>query len=90
MAKIGQKNLASQRRITMHYFLVCSLYSHECLRLFDLIEHYIPNFKRLNRTQKFDIIMNGLERDNDDFIHLNTILTKSVQSFILKSKRFTC
>ena len=50
--------------------------------------HFIPNFPKLNKKQKLDIILNGLERDNEDFINLNTILTKAGQSLILKTKRF--
>ena len=71
-----------------HYFIDCILHLHERQNLFNLIEHFIPNFPKLNKKQKLDIILNGLERDNEDFIHLNTILTKAVQSFILKTKRF--
>ena len=71
-----------------HYFLDCFLYSLERQYLFDLIEHYIPNFKKLNKKCKLDIIMNGLERDNTEYFHLNTTLTLAVQLYILKTKRF--
>ena len=71
-----------------HYFLDCFLYSLERQYLFDLIEHYIPNFKKLNKKCKLDIIMNGLERDNTEYFHLNTNLTLAVQLYILKTKRF--
>ena len=40
-----------------HYFLDCFLYSPERQILFNLIEHYIPNFQRLNKKQKLDIIL---------------------------------
>ena len=30
----------------------------------------------------------GLNIENDDFLYVNTILTKAVQNFILKTKRF--
>ena len=64
-----------------HYFL-------ECQALFDLIEHYIPKFKRLSKKEKLNIIIFGLDIDNPEFIQLNTTLTKAVQNFILKTKRF--
>ena len=32
--------------------------------------------------------MNGLERDNTEYFHLNTNLTLAVQLYILKTKRF--
>ena len=65
-----------------------SMYSQERQHLFDLFEHYIPNFKKLSKKLKLDIIMNGVERDNLDYLHLNTTLTLAVQFFILKTKRF--
>ena len=72
-----------------HYFLDCFLYSPERQILFSLIEHYIPNFNRLNKKQKLDLILRGVKIDDDDFLHLNTILTKAVQNFILNTKRFS-
>ena len=71
-----------------HYFLECFLYSQERQTLFDMIEHYIPKFKRLNKKEKIDIIILGFNIDNHDFLHINTVITKSVQHFILKTKRF--
>ena len=71
-----------------HYFLDCFLYSQERQTLIDLIEHYIPKFEKLNKKEKLNIIIMGLNIDNDDFLHLNTILTVAVQNFILKTKRF--
>ena len=56
--------------------------------LIDLIEHYIPKFRKLNKKEKLNIIIMGLNIDNDEFLHLNTILTVAVQNFILKTKRF--
>ena len=35
-----------------------------------------------------NIIIMGFNIENDDFLQLNTTLTKSVQNFILKTKRF--
>ena len=57
--------------------------------MFDLFEHYIPNFPNLNRKQKLDIILRGINIDNEEFTHLNTTLTKAVQNFIISTKRFT-
>ena len=57
--------------------------------MFDLFEHFIPNFPNLNRKQKLDIILRGINIDNAEFTHLNTTLTKAVQNFIISTKRFT-
>ena len=71
-----------------HFFLDCFLYSLERQLLFDLIEHYVPNFKRFNKKKKLDLILKGVNIDNEEFISTNTTLTKAVQNFILSTKRF--
>jgi len=54
----------------------------------DLFEHYIPKFARLNRKQKLDILLKGINPDDNKFTQLNTTLTKAVQNFIPSTKRF--
>ena len=71
-----------------HFFLSCFLYSLERQTLFSLVEHYIPKFPRLNRKQKLDILLKGINPDDEKFTQLNTTLTKAVQHFILSTKRF--
>ena len=53
-----------------------------------LFEHYIPKFARLNRKQKLEILLKGINPDDSKFTQLNTTLTKAVQNFILSTKRF--
>ena len=72
-----------------HYFLDCFLYSNERQTLFSLIEYYVPFFKNSNKKKKLEIILKGVNFDNDDFLKTNTILMKSVQNFILKTNRFS-
>ena len=57
--------------------------------MFDLIEHYVPNFIRLNKKQKLEVILRGVDPENDEFLSTNKTLTKEVQNFILSTKRFT-
>ena len=73
----------------IHYFLDCFLYLPERQILFDLVEHYIPNFQRMNRNQKFDILLKGIDIENPEIISTNITLTKAVQKFIISSKRFS-
>ena len=72
-----------------HFFLDCFLYLPERQTLFDLIEHYIPKFKRLTKQKKLDIILRGIDIENNDFIQLNTKLTIAVQNFVLHTNRFS-
>ena len=71
-----------------HYFLDCFLYTIKRRSLFGLIEHYIPHFNNFTKSKKLDILLNGFDIYNVEFIQLNTTLTMAVQNFILKTKRF--
>ena len=72
-----------------HFFLDCFLFSFERQKLFDLIEHYIPYFKRLNKKQKPEIILRGVNIENHEILSTNITLTKEVQQYIISTKRFT-
>ena len=53
------------------------------------MEYYIPKFKFLSKQNKLEIILRGIDIDNQDLLHLNTTLTIAVQNFILHTKRFS-
>ena len=74
---------------TSHYFLDCFLYVPERQVLFDLFEHYIPKFKALTKQKKLDIILRGINPENDDLLSTNTTLTIAVQNFITHTNRFS-
>ena len=42
-----------------HFFLDCFLYTQERQNLFSLIEHYIPKFERMNKTEILNIFLFG-------------------------------
>ena len=71
-----------------HYFLECFLYSQERRTLFELFEHYIPNFKNFTKKKKLEIILFGVNLDREEFYSTNIKLTIGVQNFILQTKRF--
>ena len=56
--------------------------------LFCLVEHHIPHFIRMNTDSKLNLILNGFKNDDPDYYHLNSTLTKAVQTFIIQTKRF--
>ena len=70
------------------FFLDCFLFSLERQKLFDLIEHYVPYLKKLNKKQKLEIILRGVNINNEEILSTNITLTKEVQNFILSTKRF--
>ena len=73
---------------SVSFILDCFLYTVEHQKLFELVEHFIPNFQVLSKMTKLDILLYGLKTDNPDYNYLNIQITIAVQSFILKTKRF--
>ena len=73
---------------SIHYFMDCFLYAGERQTLFNLVEHYIPYFPKLNKRKQFEILLSGISPENPEFHTTNTKLSIAVQKFILKSKRF--
>ena len=77
------KNESSQ-----HFLIDCFLYSSERQILFDRVEHFIPKFKSFNKSQKYEILVKGINTYDPDFLYTNTSISIAVQKFIFKSKRF--
>ena len=74
---------------SFNYFILdCFLYTAERQNLYNLVEHYIPNFPRMTKTAKLNLLLSGFHTDNPEYNHLNTIITIAVQNFIIKTKRF--
>ena len=71
----------------LHYFIECFLYSPERQALFSLFEHYIPSFPNFSKQRKLEILLKGINIENDDFYHTNISLTIAVPNFILETKR---
>ena len=69
-----------------HYLLDCFLYTVECQSLFDRVSQLVTNFDRLSKTKKLDILLYGI-KNNDDF-ETNLEIAKSVQNYIIHTKRF--
>ena len=42
----------------------------------------------MNKTEKLNIILFGYNFENDEYSYVNTRITKSVQNFIARTKRF--
>ena len=66
---------------SLHYLIDCFLYSGERQTLFNLVEHYIPNFNQLNKGKKYEVLV-------IDYNSTNTTISISVQHFIFKTKIF--
>ena len=71
-----------------HFFLDCFLYLPERQILFGLIEHYVPFFPRLTKKKKLEIILKGVNIDDDNLLSTNSTISKATQNYILATKRF--
>ena len=71
-----------------HFMLDCFLFTAERQTLFAQVEQLIPRFPNLNKRDKFKILISGLNND-PDYYQTNKKLSLAVQSFILKTKRFS-
>ena len=60
----------------LHYFIDCFLYLPERQTLFNLFEHYIPNFNKFTKQKKIDVILPGIDPGNTMFISRNVCSTK--------------
>ena len=55
----------------------------------ELIEHYVPNFIRFTKNKEIDLILRGINIDDEEYLHVNAILTIAVQSYIILKNRFS-
>ena len=56
----------------MRYLMDCFLYYGERQTLYNLVEHYIPNFSKISKTKQFEILLMGICPENPDFTTTNT------------------
>ena len=73
---------------SIHYLMDCFLYSGERQTLYNLVEHYIPNFSKISKRKQFEILLMGICPENPDFTTTNTKISIAVQNYIFKTKRF--
>ena len=63
---------------SIHYMIDCFLFSGERQTLFNLVEHYIPNFKNLNKSKQYEVLLMGINTNNPDFNYTNTNISIAV------------
>ena len=72
-----------------HYLTTCFLFSGERQILYNLVEHFIPNFRNKSKSKQYEILTNGININTQEFNSTNTIIAIAVQKFILATKRFS-
>ena len=79
----------AKRESSLHFLTECFLYSGERQTLFNLVEHYIPQFLNQTKQKQYEILEMGINTDQPEFMSTNTTITIAVQKFILSTKRFS-
>ena len=79
----------ANKESTKHYLTECFLYSGELQVLFNIVEHYIPNFKNKSKVKQNEIMLVGINNDQPEFNNTNTAIAVAVQRVILTTERFS-
>ena len=79
----------AKKETSEHYLTTCFLFSGERQILYNLVEHYIPNFKNKTKAKQYEILTMGINIHSQKFNSTNTTIAIAVQKFILATKRFS-
>ena len=79
----------AKNETSLHYLTECFLYTGERQTLYNLVEHYLPQFSNKTKHKQYDILVMGINTDQPEFNSTNTAITIAVQKFILSTKRFS-
>ena len=79
----------ARNETSLHFLTECFLYTGERQTLYNLVEHYIPQFLSKTKQKQYDILVMGINTDQPEFNSTNTTITIAVQKFILSTKRFS-
>ena len=79
----------AKNETSLHNLKECFLYTGERQTLYNLVEHYIPQFSNKTKHKQYDILVMGIKTDQPEFNSTNTTITIAVQKFILSTKRFS-
>ena len=82
-------NCHAKQETPEHFMLECFLYTVERQNLFDLVEHFIPQFPNKNKREKFQLLTRGINVHDPEYYQTNVKISLAVQSFILQTKRFS-
>ena len=79
----------AKQESSYHFMIDCFLYDCERQILFDSVEYFIKNFRKLGKRKRFEILTIGINIDNPDYHYTNYNITLAVQKFIFSTKRFS-
>ena len=80
-------NCHAKTESSLHFLTECFLYAGERQTLYNLVEHYIPQFLNKTKRKQYEILAMGINTDQPEFTSTNTTITIAVQKFILSTKK---
>ena len=71
-----------------HFFLVCNNFDEKRNLLFSKIKQYVPNFQILSQKRKIEILLFGINLENEEPDPRNLGIALAVQRYIIQTERF--
>ena len=71
-----------------HYFLSCNKFDEKRTSLIEKMTQYVPNFRRLSQKRQIEILLSGINLENEEPDPRNLGIVFAVQKYIIQTKRF--
>ena len=71
-----------------HFLLSCNKFADKRISLFSKITGYVPNFKKLTQKRQSEILLSGINLENEEPDPRNLGIALAVQKYIIQTERF--
>ena len=71
-----------------HYFLSCNKFDEKRILLFNKIIKHVPNFRKLSQKRQIEILLSGINLENEEPDSRNLGIAFAVQRYIIQTERF--
>ena len=71
-----------------HFLLSCNKFDEKRILLFSKITGYVPNFRKLTQKRQIEILLSGINLDNEEPDSRNLGIAFAVQRYIIQTERF--
>ena len=71
-----------------HFLLSCNKFADKRISLFSKITGYVPNFQKLTQKRQSEILLSGINLENEEPDPRNLGIALAVQKYIIQTERF--
>ena len=71
-----------------HFLLSCNKFADKRISLFSKITGYVPNFQKLSQKRQSEILLSGINLENEEPDPRNLGIALAVQKYIIQPERF--